>query len=192
MFVLKNNFRRFLPIKIFHILVENILPPVVFYPSIIGYNMGKQLEVFDVIMSINTWVHTHTTHYTGATDCPCNVEFSLSLEVNCFKYLAQFSHQQVIWRENEQRSSLSVQLNYISKPTITAVLASAGQTSFTGHFRREDRNLWWSPISHWRERMEKFNVELLLMPTCLRPILVQIFFFIKWIKVVPFVPSYWQ
>lgn len=103
MFVLKNNFRRFLPIKIFHILVENILPPVVFYPSIIGYNMGKQLEVFDVIMSINTWVHTHTTHYTGATDCPCNVEFSLSLEVNCFKYLAQFSHQQVIWRENEQR-----------------------------------------------------------------------------------------
>ena len=39
-------------------MVENILPPVVFYPSIIGYNMGKQLEVFDVIMSINTWVHS--------------------------------------------------------------------------------------------------------------------------------------
>ena len=96
LFMLESKISKDFTNKNLSYFVENILPLVVFYPSIIGYNMGKQLEVFDVIMSINTWVHTHTTHYTGATDCPCNVEFSSSLEVNCFKYLAQFSHQQVI------------------------------------------------------------------------------------------------
>ena len=76
LFMLESKISKDFTNKNLSYFVENILPLVVFYPSIIGYNMGKQLEVFDVIMSINTWAHTTQLYtYTPSPHTPSYCHF---------------------------------------------------------------------------------------------------------------------